>query len=59
VPGHYGRMQARQSPVIWGAIVALVVVAVLLAVFGGTIGAVIVAVVAIGLALFSSGRRRG
>jgi hypothetical protein len=44
--------------VIWGAIAALVVLAVLLAVFGGTIGAVIVAVVAIGLALFSSGRRR-
>jgi hypothetical protein len=51
-------MQIGSSPVIWGAIAALVVVAVLLAIFGGAIGAIIVAVVAIALTLFSSGLRR-
>jgi hypothetical protein len=48
----------RSRPVIWGAIAALVVVAVLLAIFGGTVGAIICAVVAVGLTLFSSGLRR-
>jgi hypothetical protein len=52
------RMELSGSPVIWGAIAALVVVAVLLAIFGGAIGAIICAVVAIALVLFFGGRRR-
>lgn len=52
-------MQSTNRWVFWGAILALAMVAVLLAIFGGTIGAIICAVVAIALALFSSGLRRG
>jgi hypothetical protein len=51
-------VESASRPVIWGAILALAVVAVLLAIFAGAIGAVICAVVAIGLALFSTGLRR-
>jgi hypothetical protein len=51
-------VESRNRAVIWGAIAALIVLAVLLAIFGGTIGAIIVAVAAIALTLFSSGRRR-
>lgn len=53
-----GRLRSRDRYVIWGAILALAVVTVLLAIFGGTVGAVIAAVVAIVLALFSPGFRR-
>ena len=49
---------SKNRQVIWGAVAALVVIAVLLAIFGGTIGAVIVAVFAIGLALFGGARQR-
>jgi hypothetical protein len=55
--GQMGCMQSRSRAVIWGSIAALVVVAALLAVLGGTIGAIIAAVVAVGLAFFSSGLR--
>jgi hypothetical protein len=51
-------MESVNNQVIWGAIAALVVIAVLLVILGGTIGAIICAVVAIALTLFSSGRRR-
>jgi hypothetical protein len=51
-------MRLTDSPVIWGAVAALIVIAVLLAVLGGTIGAVIVAVFAIALSFWSTGRER-
>ena len=47
-------MESQNRAVIYGAIAALTVVAVLLAIFGGTIGAIICAVFAIVLTLFSS-----
>lgn len=54
-----GAMRTGNRQVVWGAILALVVVAVLLAIFAGTVGAIVCAVVAVALALFSSGLRRG
>ena len=47
-------MNSRNRSVIWGVVAALSVVAVLLAIFGGTIGAVICAVIAIVLVMFFS-----
>jgi hypothetical protein len=51
-------MRFGENAVMWGAIAALGVVAVLLAIFGGTIGAIICAVFAVALSLFANGRRR-
>jgi membrane protein implicated in regulation of membrane protease activity len=47
-------MNQPDRSVIWGAIAALVVVAVLLAIFAGTIGAIVCALVAVVLAMFFS-----